>query len=169
MWFAAKIIIFTILVPGVEAILIPSLLVKGGLFGLIGSAQGWRLLGWLFTGSGIVLYFLAIMAFATKGHGTPAPVDPPKQLVVSGIHSFTRNPMYVAIVSFVIGLAVLSGLWRLVVYSMVLFLFFHSVVVLYEEPLLTMKYGGAYEDYRKMVPRWWCRMRPYSKERQIRA
>lgn len=169
MWFAAKIIIFTIIAPGVEALLVPSLLAKGGLLGLIGSGQGWRLLGWLFIVSGIVLYFLSTMAFATKGHGTPAPVDPPKQLVVSGIHSFTRNPMYVAIVSFIIGLAVLSGLWRLVVYSIVLFLFFHSVVVLYEELLLTMKYGDVYKDYCQMVPRWWCRMRPYSTERQIRA
>lgn len=166
MWFAAKIIGFTILVPGVEALLIPSLLAKRRLFSLIGSAQGWHLLGWLFMGSGILLYILSTVGFAMGGRGTPAPIDPPKQLVVRGVHSFTRNPMYVAIVSFVFGLAVLSGLWRLVIYSVVLYLFFHLVVVFYEEPILKTRYGGAYEDYRQMVPRWWLRIRPYSTGRQ---
>jgi protein-S-isoprenylcysteine O-methyltransferase Ste14 len=108
------------------------------------------------------------MGFAIGGRGTPAPIDPPKQLVVKGVHSYTRNPMYVGIVSFVFGLAVLSGLWLLIIYSVVLFLFFHSVVVLYEESILKTRYGGAYEDYRQMVPRWWFRLRPYSTERQTR-
>ena len=169
MWFAAKIIGFTILVPGVEALLVPSLLAKGGLFDLISSAQGWHLSGWLFVGSGILLYLLSAVGFAIGGRGTPAPIDPPKQLVVGGVHSFTRNPMYVAIVSFVFGLAVLSGLWRLVFYSVVLFLFFHLVVVLYEEPTLRTKYGSTYEDYRQTVPRWWLSIRPYSTKRQTGA
>jgi protein-S-isoprenylcysteine O-methyltransferase Ste14 len=169
MWFAAKIIGFTILVPGIEALLVPSLLAKRELFGLIASAQGCHLLGWLFVGSGILLYILSIVGFAIGGHGTPAPINPPKQLVVVGVHSFTRNPMYVAIVSFVFGLAVLSGLWRLVVYSAVLYLFFHLVVVLYEEPTLKMKYGGAYNDYRRIVPRWWFCIHSYSTERQTRV
>ena len=164
MWVAAKIVGFTILVPGIEAFMVPSLLAKKGLLGLISSAHGWHVSGWLFVGSGFLLYVLSAMGFAIGG-GTPAPIDPPKQLVVRGVHAFTRNPMYVAILSFVFGLAVLSSLWAVFFYSVVLFLFFHSVVVFYEEPTLKKKYAGDYENYCQKVPRWWFCIRPYSSGR----
>jgi len=32
-----------------------------------------------------------------KGKGTPAPIDPPKELVVSGLYNYVRNPMYVGV------------------------------------------------------------------------
>ena len=104
------------------------------------------------------------MGLAVRGRGTPAPIDPPKQLVVEGIHSLTRNPMYVAIISFVFGLAVLSSLWRLFYYSAALFLFFHLVVLIFEEPVLKKKYAHDYENYCQRVPRWWFRIWPYSSE-----
>lgn len=158
-WIAAKTIGFTVLVPGIEVLLIPSLLANGELFRLIGTAHGCHLSGWLFVCSGFLLYILSATGFAVGGRGTPAPIDPPKKLVVAGVHTFTRNPMYVAIISFVFGIAVLSGLWRLFFYGVVLFLFFHLVVVVYEEPTLKKKYSGDYENYCSKVPRWWFRIR----------
>jgi protein-S-isoprenylcysteine O-methyltransferase Ste14 len=165
MWLAAKIIGFTILVPGIETLLIPSLLSNGLLFGSIGSAYGWHLFGWLFVSLGIILYILSATGFAVRGIGTPAPIDPPKRLVVKGLHSLTRNPMYVAIISFVFGLAVISGLLSVFFYSAALFMFFHLVVIFSEEPTLRKKYSIEYEDYCQSVPRWWFCVRPYSSGR----
>jgi protein-S-isoprenylcysteine O-methyltransferase Ste14 len=166
MWITLKIIGLTVLIPGIEALLIPSLLSNGRLFDLLVSAQGWHLSGWLFVCSGFLLYVLSATGFAVGGRGTPAPIDPPKQLVVAGAHAFTRNPMYVAIISFVFGLAVLSGLWCLFAYSVALFLFFHSVVMIYEEPTLRKKYARDYEEYCQGVPRWGFRIRPYYSDKQ---
>ncbi len=45
--------------------------------------------------------------FALKGHGTPAPIAPPENLVVSGLYRHVRNPMYVAVVCAIVGQALL--------------------------------------------------------------
>lgn len=160
-WLAVKIIVFTILVPGTWALLVPYFLAKRQLFVLIGSAHGWHLTGWLFVGFGVLLAAISTLGFAIIGRGTPAPIDPPKQLVIKGAHSYTRNPMYISIVSFVFGLAVLSELLNLFYYDMGLFLLFHLFVVLYEEPTLKKKFGADYEDYFSHVPRWWFLIHPY--------
>jgi protein-S-isoprenylcysteine O-methyltransferase Ste14 len=164
MWMIVKIIGFTMLVPGIEAILVPFLLTNGHLFNLLISAHGWHISGWLLVGFGLLFYIMSTTGFAVTGRGTPAPFDPPKQLVAAGIHSFTRNPMYIGIVSFVIGLAVLSGLWSLFIYGIGLFAFFNTIVFIYEEPTLKKSYGLAYEKYCLNVPRWGIRIQPYSSE-----
>src|SRR5262249_8955194 len=37
--------------------------------------------------------------FTFTGHGTPAPIDPPKQLVTTGVYRYVRNPIYVGVLS----------------------------------------------------------------------
>jgi protein-S-isoprenylcysteine O-methyltransferase Ste14 len=44
--------------------------------------------------------------FALQGLGTPAPIAPPRNLVVSGLYRFVRNPIYVAVVAVILGQAV---------------------------------------------------------------
>lgn len=166
MWMFFKIIGFTVLVPGIEAILIPSLLTDAGFFSLLASAHGWHLSGWLLIGLGLIFYILSATGFAVAGRGTPAPFDPPKQLVAAGIHSFTRNPMYIGIVSFVLGLSVLSGLWVIFFYGVGLFAFFNTIVIIYEEPTLNRNYGLPYELYCQNVPRWAIRIHPYSIDKE---
>ena len=92
--------------------------------------------------------------FLNEGRGTPAPVDPPKELVVAGFYRYVRNPMYVGILAVVLGHFLWFGYWYLLVYAIVIFLAFHTFVTLYEEPTLRGKFGAAYEDYLKRVPRW---------------
>lgn len=92
--------------------------------------------------------------FTFKGRGTPAPIDPPKELVASGSYRYVRNPMYVA------GIIALLGhiLWwpslSLIVTPAIFFLAVHAFVTLYEEPTLHKKFGASYEQYCRDVPRW---------------
>ena len=58
-------------------------------------------------GSG--LYLRSAWDFAVFGRGTPAPIDAPKRLVTRGFYRYTRNPMYVASLSVVVGWATLFG------------------------------------------------------------
>ena len=106
---------------------------------------------WLIGGAAMLWCF---WNFTFNGRGTPAPIDPPKELVAVGLYRFVRNPMYVA------GIIVLSGwiLWSpslpLIVATFLFFTAAHLFVIFYEEPTLKKKFGAAYEDYLKRVPRW---------------
>ena len=59
--------------------------------------------------------------FLNEGHGTPAPIDPPKELVAAGFYRYVRNPMYVAILAIVIGHFLWFGYWNLLIYAIVVF------------------------------------------------
>ncbi len=99
--------------------------------------------------------------FALEGLGTPAPIAPPQKLVVTGLYRYVRNPIYIALVAVILGQAVLFGDWRLVWYGALLWLFFHIVVVLSEEPTLKQTFGTSYESFRTHVPRWIPRLTPW--------
>ena len=103
----------------------------------------------------------AFARFALQGLGTPAPIAPPRNLVVTGLYRYVRNPIYVAVVAIILGQAVLMGDWRLIVYGALLWLVFHVFVVAYEEPTLERTFGREYEAFRAAVPRWIPRMTPW--------
>lgn len=103
----------------------------------------------------------AFARFALQGLGTPAPIAPPRNLVVTGLYRFVRNPIYVAVVAIILGQALLMGELRLVIYGALLWLFFHLFVVAIEEPALEERFGRDYEAFRDAVPRWIPRMTPW--------
>ena len=111
------------------------------------SASFFAVLGWL------VLLWCA-RDFAVRGRGTPNPADPPRALVVDGLYRFVRNPMYVAIVTSLLGQAAMYRSSSVVWYAAIVAAAFHLRVVLYEEPKLTELFGDSYADYRRRVPRW---------------
>ena len=81
--------------------------------------------------------------FALQGLGTPAPIAPTQNLVVTGLYRYVRNPIYVAVVAVILGQAILFGDWRLILYGGLLWLAFHAFVVAYEEPALQRSLGGV--------------------------
>ena len=113
----------------------------------------------LFFGSAILL--AAVVSFYRWGHGTLAPWDPPKHLVVRDLYRFNRNPMYVGVILVVWGWALLTGhLWNYA-YALLLPVIFHLRVVLYEEKQMERLFGAEWEAYRRAVPRWGVTVRRY--------
>ncbi len=102
--------------------------------------------------------------FALQGLGTPAPIAPPQKLVVTGLYRYVRNPIYIALVAVILGQALLFGDWDLLWYGALLWLFFHVVVVMVEEPTLKETFGTEYESFRTHVPRWIPRLTPWRAE-----
>lgn len=152
LWPLIKTAIFTILVPGAVGVYIPyRLLARADRTWELGA---FRYLGLVPIALGAASYFWCAWDFAVTGRGTPAPIDPPKELVVRGLYRWMRNPMYVGVLSVVLGEALLFEAPMLVGLVAVAFAVFHSVVILYEEPVLREKFGEAYERYRRTVPRW---------------
>ncbi len=116
-------------------------------------------LGWRSAGLGLVVagaagFLVCVIDFARSGRGTPFPLDPPKDLVVSGLYRHVRNPMYIAVLCVVLGEAVVFRSGELAVYWVSVLAGFHLFVVLYEEPTLRKTFGAAYEEYARRVPRW---------------
>jgi protein-S-isoprenylcysteine O-methyltransferase Ste14 len=103
----------------------------------------------------------AFARFVIEGSGTPAPVAPPSRLVVGGLYRYVRNPMYLAVLTVILGQAVLFGAPSLVWYAAVVGAMFVLFVRLYEEPTLGEQFGAEYEAYRRAVPGWWPRRRPW--------
>jgi protein-S-isoprenylcysteine O-methyltransferase Ste14 len=99
--------------------------------------------------------------FAIVGRGVPAPVAPTTTLVVSGLYRHCRNPMYVAVVTAILGQALVFGSVSLLLYAAVVWLAFHLFVLGYEEPTLTRQFTN-YGDYKQHVPRWIPRLRPWA-------
>ena len=99
--------------------------------------------------------------FALEGLGTPAPIAPPQKLVVTGLYRYVRNPIYIAVVAVILGQALLFGDQRLLWYGALLWLFFHVVVVMFEEPALKQSFDTEYERFRTHVPRWIPRLTPW--------
>jgi protein-S-isoprenylcysteine O-methyltransferase Ste14 len=153
-----KTLVFTVLVPGTVALYVPrGILLRERAGPLpLGAA---RFLGIPLIAAGAAVYLWCAWDFATAGRGTPAPIDPPKELVARGLYRFVRNPMYVGIALVLLGEALLFSSAALLLYAAVVFLFFNLFVFFYEEPALERKFGEAYERYRASIPRWIPRIR----------
>jgi protein-S-isoprenylcysteine O-methyltransferase Ste14 len=148
---ALRSFLFLLLAPGTVAGYIPLVLLQRGpqfdpgLLALFSSPF------WLV--GGLVLLW-SFWNFLNEGHGTPAPIDPPRQLVLKGFYKYVRNPMYISVIFILIGHFLWSGYWFILAYAGLAFLVTHLFVIFYEEPTLKRKFGAAYEDYLKRVPRW---------------
>ena len=145
-----KNLVFTLIVPGTAAVYLPWLIVRGQ---PIGS------LGYVLTASVLVLlggtiYLWCLWDFAIFGRGTPAPIDAPQRLVVRGLYRYTRNPMYIGVLTVVLGWAALFKSLPLVLYAFAVGAVFHLFIVLYEEPHLRRVFGVKYGDYCARVGRW---------------
>lgn len=106
---------------------------------------------WLVGG---VILLWSFWNFLIEGRGTPAPIDPPKELVAVGFYRYVRNPMYFGVLLILLGHFLWFGFWGLLAYTALAFVVVHLFVTRYEEPTLKRKFGAAYEDYLQKVPRW---------------
>jgi len=154
---AAGSAVFAVLVPGSVAGLVPWL--------LTGWQQGSgyptlvKILGGVLTAAGASVLLYAFAQFALDGLGTPAPVAPPTKLVVHGLYRYVRNPMYLAVLSTIVGQALILGRPVLFGYGAAVAAMFAAFVYLYEQPALTRRYGAQYQAYLRDVPGWWPRLR----------
>ena len=148
---ALKSILFFILAPGMVAGYLPLALLRIGSKIQIGFLSYLAFPLWII---GVLTLVWCFWDFVQKGKGTPAPIEPPKELVAVGFYRYVRNPMYVGVLSIIIGHFLWFGYWNLLIYAIVVFFGFHTFVTYYEEPTLKRKFGAAYEEYRKRVPRW---------------
>lgn len=154
--------VFFVVGPGLVAGLVPWLISGWQVRGPVSPLAIIRMaLGGVLLVLAIVVLVRAFARFVMEGRGTPAPVAPPERLVVGGDYRFVRNPMYLAVITAVLGQAMIFGSLGLLVYAVALWVITAAFVRWYEEPVLLRRYGDEYERYRLAVRAWLPRLRPF--------
>ena len=148
----ARATIFFLIAPGLVLGWIPYWILSRRPPAVVPQVQ--RLLGAVPMAVGLACLLWCFRDFVVRGRGTPAPYDPPKKLVTTGLYRFVRNPMYIALVTVIAGEALFFGASSLWIYAAFAWLAFHLRVLLFEEPRLRELFGAEYEAYRAEVPRW---------------
>jgi protein-S-isoprenylcysteine O-methyltransferase Ste14 len=82
----------------------------------------------------------------------PVPLFPSRHLVVTGLYRYVRNPMYVGVVSTILGQGLLLGNLKLLEYGGLVWLLFHLFVLVYEEPTLRASFGSEYKLFLHRSP-----------------
>lgn len=150
-WPIVKTVLFSVLVPGTVAVLIPRTLI-GGFYLPENAALSWLGIGLIAFGSAV--YLRCAWEFAVRGLGTPAPISPTQFLVTTALHRHVRNPMYIGVALVILGEAALFRSLHLVLYAALMLGTAHLFVVFYEEPTLRRQFGKSYEEYFDSVQRW---------------
>ena len=145
-----KNLVFTLMMPGSVGVYLPMWL--AGRSPQVRGVSG--VIGLLLIIVGASIYLWCLWDFATFGRATPAPIDAPTRLVVRGLYRWTRNPMYVGVLTTIAGWSIMFRSTTIALYGFVVAVGFYLFVTLYEEPHLARVFGGEYEAYRARVPRW---------------
>ena len=115
------------------------------------------------TGSYFVI--LTVSIFIRIGKGTLAPWSPTKKLVTIGVYAYVRNPMISGVLLILIGESVATLSRNIFIEAVIFFIINNIFFVFYEEPNLEKKFGEEYRNYKKNVPRWIPRFKPFKPDK----
>jgi protein-S-isoprenylcysteine O-methyltransferase Ste14 len=111
---------------------------------------------------GLVLFAASLRRFATEGHGTLAPWDPPRALVVRGPYRYVRNPMISGVIFVLFGEALVLLSPPHAVWASAFLVLNLVYIPLFEEPQLDHRFGDPYREYCRHVRRFLPRLRPWN-------
>jgi protein-S-isoprenylcysteine O-methyltransferase Ste14 len=115
------------------------------------------LVRWM-AGGGLILLGVAIVAAGVRNFSraaTPVPSNQPvRALVATGIHGWSRNPIYVGMLLLYAGIGVAARSPWVLVLGLPLVVILRYGVVAREETYLEQRFGDAYRDYKARVRRW---------------
>jgi protein-S-isoprenylcysteine O-methyltransferase Ste14 len=115
------------------------------------------LIGWT-AGGALIVIGVAIMAVGIRNFSradTPVPSNQPvRALVTTGIHGWSRNPIYVGMLLVYAGIGLAARSPWVLILALPLFIILRYGVVAREEAYLERRFGDAYRDYKARVRRW---------------
>ena len=99
------------------------------------------------------LVFWAVYTMRTGGASIPTN-KPTEAIVKKGPFRFSRNPIYLSMVTLQFGIAIWSNSLWFVVFAVIFFGLISWGVISREEQYLNKKFGPVYTSYQKQVRRW---------------
>ncbi len=103
---------------------------------------------------GLSLLIWSISIFSIYSEGTISPIDPSNKLVLQGPYKYSRNPMYLGVLMCLISEAIYFSSTALFLYTLSMFLLFHTFIIFHEEPRQKKIFGKPFEKYLDSVNRW---------------
>lgn len=122
--------------------------------------------GGFLTVIGLFFWILSVRLIIKIGNGTIMPWDPTKKLVIAGLYMYVRNPMILSIIIIQIGEAFIFGSIGIGIMVIINFLTNTIFFIYSEEPGLIKRFGKEYVEYKKNVPRWIPRLKPWKPNSQ---
>jgi len=115
--------------------------------------EPWNRLGWVPFGLGFAVAFWVKFRFDQAG--TPIrPFEPSTALVTDGLFAWSRNPVYVAMIAALAGIAVVLGTPTPFLVIPVFAWIIRRRFIEVEEPMLEAAFGDEYRAYKARVRRW---------------
>jgi len=126
-----------------------------------------KVFGMLCGTTGFLIFLYTVFLFRTLGKGTLAPWTPTQKLVVRGPYRYCRNPMITGVFFILLGETFFLNSVDLMRWAGLFFLINTVYFLLKEEPDLEKRFGEEYRIYKKNVPRWIPRIRPYEGNQSV--
>jgi protein-S-isoprenylcysteine O-methyltransferase Ste14 len=102
---------------------------------------------------GVAVFAASIRNFSRAG--TPVQgTRPTRTLVTTGIYGWSRNPIYLAMLFFLVGIGIAVRSPWILLLAVPLAITFRYGVIGREEAYLERRFGDAYRDYKAHVRRW---------------
>jgi protein-S-isoprenylcysteine O-methyltransferase Ste14 len=158
---AAGSVAFFLAGPGLEAGLGPWLLAHVAGSDLDDWPVALRVLGGVLIVAGLAVLADVFVRFVADGAGTPSPAVPTQRLLARGAFAHVRHPMYVATATVVVGEALAFAQPILLVAALAYLAAMGTLAGAREDPRLARRFGTEYDAYRRAVPGWWPRLRPW--------
>jgi protein-S-isoprenylcysteine O-methyltransferase Ste14 len=149
-----------ILLPFTVTFIVPYLLYNSK-DDLIPHSVTLKIVGWLIAVFGSALFVFTVFLFKTIGQGTLAPWQPTQKLIVEGPYRYCRNPMISGVFFMLVGEGMMLFSVNIIAWSVLFFIVNTVYFIFIEEPGLLQRFGSDYLRYKKHVPRWFPRFRPY--------
>jgi protein-S-isoprenylcysteine O-methyltransferase Ste14 len=157
LWMLIRHLVAIAVLPFTVLVLAPAWIVRQNTTDLrIADSAGGLLMqiaGVVCLGIGLALFVSSLRRFAGEGEGTLAPWDPPKRLVVRGPYRYVRNPMISGVIFIALAEALVLMSWPLLEWAGFVLVINAIYIPLMEEPMLRDRFGAAYEQYCRDVPR----------------
>ena len=110
---------------------------------------------------GLFVMAQTILTFIRIGKGTLAPWSPTRKLIVGGMYAYVRNPMILGVITVLLGESIAFGSMSILTWAVLVFLINTVYFIFSEEPGLEKRFGDEYREYKRKVPRWIPRLRPW--------
>jgi protein-S-isoprenylcysteine O-methyltransferase Ste14 len=155
--------------PVVMGILFPYLIIRyehrnGSPFEILFSSL--TAAGFLILVAGLIFFLATVWTFISIGRGTIMPWDPTRKLVIVGMYRYVRNPMILSLIILLVGEAMVFASYGIAILAAVFFVI-NTVYFMYsEEPGLVKRFGEEYIEYKKNVPRWISRLKPWRMDKE---
>lgn len=120
-----------------------------------------KLVGWLIAVAGSALFVYTVFLFKMVGQGTLAPWEPTKKLIVEGPYRYCRNPMITGVFFMIVGEGLMLYSTNILAWAVAFFIINTLYFIFVEERSMMQRFGSDYLRYKKHVPRWLPRLRPF--------